>query len=445
MKQESLFSKEMDSGAPLAARVRPQTLAEYVGQEQLLGPGKILREMIEKDQVSSMIFCGPPGVGKTTLAEIIAKQTHSVFITFSAVNSGIKEIRKIMKEAEENRELGQRTILFIDEIHRFNKAQQDAFLPYVERGSIVLIGATTENPSFEINSALLSRTKVFVLKSLTSKDILQVLKNALASPKAFPGLVIAISEKALGEIALFSNGDARVALNTLEMAVINGDKEGKNVTVDPDILQDLIGKKTLLYDKNGEEHYNIISALHKSMRNSDADAAVYWLARMLEGGEDPLYIARRLVRFASEDIGLADTNALNLAINVFQACQFLGMPECDVHLTECVIYLALAPKSNAVYKARNEVKADIKRTLNEPVPLQIRNGVTNLMKDIGYGKGYQYAHHEKDKLTTMETVPESICGHQYYFPTEQGNEGRFKKRLEYIKEWKKTHQPKNEK
>lgn len=445
MKQESLFSKEMDSGAPLAARVRPQTLAEYVGQEQLLGPGKILREMIEKDQVSSMIFCGPPGVGKTTLAEIIAKQTHSVFITFSAVNSGIKEIRKIMKEAEENRELGQRTILFIDEIHRFNKAQQDAFLPYVERGSIVLIGATTENPSFEINSALLSRTKVFVLKSLTSKDILQVLKNALASPKAFPGLVIAISEKALGEIALFSNGDARVALNTLEMAVINGDKEGKNVTVDPDILQDLIGKKTLLYDKNGEEHYNIISALHKSMRNSDADAADYWLARMLEGGEDPLYIARRLVRFASEDIGLADTNALNLAINVFQACQFLGMPECDVHLTECVIYLALAPKSNAVYKARNEVKADIKRTLNEPVPLQIRNGVTNLMKDIGYGKGYQYAHHEKDKLTTMETVPESIRGHQYYFPTEQGNEGRFKKRLEYIKEWKKTHQPKNEK
>lgn len=445
MKQESLFSKEMDSGAPLAARVRPQTLAEYVGQEQLLGPGKILREMIEKDQVSSMIFWGPPGVGKTTLAEIIAKQTHSVFITFSAVNSGIKEIRKIMKEAEENRELGQRTILFIDEIHRFNKAQQDAFLPYVERGSIVLIGATTENPSFEINSALLSRTKVFVLKSLTSKDILQVLKNALASPKAFPGLVIAISEKALGEIALFSNGDARVALNTLEMAVINGDKEGKNVTVDPDILQDLIGKKTLLYDKNGEEHYNIISALHKSMRNSDADAAVYWLARMLEGGEDPLYIARRLVRFASEDIGLADTNALNLAINVFQACQFLGMPECDVHLTECVIYLALATKSNAVYKARNEVKADIKRTLNEPVPLQIRNGVTNLMKDIGYGKGYQYAHHEKDKLTTMETVPESIRGHQYYFPTEQGNEGRFKKRLEYIKEWKKTHQPKNEK
>lgn len=445
MKQESLFSKEMDSGAPLAARVRPQTLAEYVGQEQLLGPGKILREMIEKDQVSSMIFWGPPGVGKTTLAEIIAKQTHSVFITFSAVNSGIKEIRKIMKEAEENRELGQRTILFIDEIHRFNKAQQDAFLPYVEKGSIVLIGATTENPSFEINSALLSRTKVFVLKSLTSKDILQVLKNALASPKAFPGLVIAISEKALGEIALFSNGDARVALNTLEMAVINGDKEGKNVTVDPDILQDLIGKKTLLYDKNGEEHYNIISALHKSMRNSDADAAVYWLARMLEGGEDPLYIARRLVRFASEDIGLADTNALNLAINVFQACQFLGMPECDVHLTECVIYLALAPKSNAVYKARNEVKADIKRTFNEPVPLQIRNGVTNLMKDIGYGKGYQYAHHEKDKLTTMETVPESIRGHQYYFPTEQGNEGRFKKRLEYIKEWKETHQPKNEK
>lgn len=445
MKQESLFSKEMDSGAPLAARVRPQTLAEYVGQEQLLGPGKILREMIEKDQVSSMIFWGPPGVGKTTLAEIIAKQTHSVFITFSAVNSGIKEIRKIMKEAEENRELGQRTILFIDEIHRFNKAQQDAFLPYVEKGSIVLIGATTENPSFEINSALLSRTKVFVLKSLTSKDILQVLKNALASPKAFPGLVIAISEKALGEIALFSNGDARVALNTLEMAVINGDKEGKNVTVDPDILQDLIGKKTLLYDKNGEEHYNIISALHKSMRNSDADAAVYWLARMLEGGEDPLYIARRLVRFASEDIGLADTNALNLAINVFQACQFLGMPECDVHLTECVIYLALAPKSNAVYKARNEVKADIKRTLNEPVPFQIRNGVTNLMKDIGYGKGYQYAHHEKDKLTTMETVPESIRGHQYYFPTEQGNEGRFKKRLEYIKEWKETHQPKNEK
>ena len=438
MKQESLFANS-GQNEPLANRVRPQNLAQFVGQEQLLGPGKILREIIDNDQVSSMIFWGPPGVGKTTLAEIIARQSQASFFNFSAVDSSITKIRKIMKQAEAEHEVGQKTLVFVDEIHRFNKAQQDAFLPYVERGSIILIGATTENPSFEVNSALLSRCKVFVLKPLEVKDIIKLLQNALHNPNGFGKLTVKISKQEIKAIAKFANGDARTALNTLEMAVLNGHKTGNTIAVTMDSLEQLITQKSVLYDKDGEEHYNIISALHKSMRNSDVDAAIYWLSRMLEGGEDPLYIARRLVRFASEDIGLADTNALNVAVNVFQACQFIGMPECDVHLTEAVIYLSLAPKSNAVYKARLAAEEDVKKTIDEPVPLQIRNAPTKLMKDLGYGKGYQLAHYAKDKLTTMKTMPPSLEGHEYYLPTSQGHEDRFKKRLEQIKEWHKEH------
>ena len=438
MKQESLFANS-GQNEPLANRVRPQNLDQFVGQEQLLGPGKILREIIDNDQVSSMIFWGPPGVGKTTLAEIIARQSQASFFNFSAVDSSITKIRKIMKQAEAEHEVGQKTLVFVDEIHRFNKAQQDAFLPYVERGSIILIGATTENPSFEVNSALLSRCKVFVLKPLEVKDIIKLLQNALHNPNGFGKLTVKISEQEIKAIAKFANGDARTALNTLEMAVLNGNKSGNTIAVTMDSLGQLITQKSVLYDKDGEEHYNIISALHKSMRNSDVDAAIYWLSRMLEGGEDPLYIARRLVRFASEDIGLADTNALNVAVNVFQACQFIGMPECDVHLTEAVIYLSLAPKSNAVYKARLAAEEDVKKTIDEPVPLQIRNAPTKLMKDLGYGKGYQLAHYAKDKLTTMKTMPPSLEGHEYYLPTSQGHEDRFKKRLEQIKEWHREH------
>ena len=440
MKQESLFAKA-EQNEPLAARVRPQSLDQFVGQQHLLGPGKILREIIAKDQVSSMIFWGPPGVGKTTLAEIIARQTQAQFWSFSAVDSSISKIKKIMQQAETERELGGQTIVFIDEIHRFNKAQQDAFLPYVEKGSIILIGATTENPSFEINSALLSRCKVFVLKTLKASDIMQLLHNALQNPRAFPQKKINIDKKALKAIAEFASGDARTALNTLEMAVLNGDQQGQVITITHQNLQQLISKKFMNYDKKGEEHYNLISALHKSMRNSDVDAAIYWLARMLEGGEDPLYIARRLIRFASEDIGLADTNALNVAVNVFSACQFIGMPECDVHLVEAVAYLSLAPKSNAIYQARLAAQKDAQKTLNAPIPLQIRNAPTKLMKDLGYGQNYQLAHNHPDKLTTMKTMPPQLQGHQYYFPTEQGHEDRFKKRLEQIKAWHQKYDP----
>lgn len=438
MHQESLFSNQSQN-VPLASRVRPKDLDQFVGQQHLLGEGKILREIIETDQVSSMIFWGPPGVGKTTLAEIIAHQTHSSFLSFSAVDSSISKIKKIMKQAELDREVGQRTMVFVDEIHRFNKAQQDAFLPYVERGSIILIGATTENPSFEINSALLSRCKVFVLHELKQGDIVTLLNNALSNPAGYGNQTIKITKDEIQAIANFADGDARTALNTLEMAVLNGDKQGNETTVTMADLSQLITRKFSLYDKNGEEHYNIISALHKSMRNSDVDAAIYWLSRMLAGGEDPLYIARRLVRFASEDIGLADTNALNVAINVFQACQFLGMPECDVHLVEAVTYLSLVPKSNAIYKARLAAAEDVKQTANDPVPLQIRNAPTKLMKDLGYGEGYELAHNAKDKLTTMKTMPPSVDGHEYYLPTSEGHEKRFKERLNQIKAWHKQN------
>ncbi len=442
MKQESLFAANDFANQPLASRVRPRTLAEFAGQHQLLGQGRVLSDIIESDQIPSMIFWGPPGSGKTTLAEIIARKTEAKFVTFSAVTSGIKDIRNLMKDAEANRDMGGKTIVFVDEIHRFNKAQQDAFLPFVEKGSITLIGATTENPSFEINSALLSRTKVFVLQSLKAADIVQLLKHALVHPDGFPHETVKIDDEALQQIATFANGDARVALNTLEMAVNNSEKHDHVVTVSTDNLHQLMATKSFLYDKNGEEHYNLISALHKSMRNSDADAATYWLSRMMNGGEDPLYIARRLVRFASEDIGLADTNALNVAINVFQACQFLGMPECDVHLTEAVIYLSLAPKSNAMYKAKLKAADDVKHSINEPVPLQLRNAPTSLMADLGYSKGYQYAHEAKDKLTTMQTMPDDLIGHTYYEPTEEGHESRFKQRYEQIKAWEKAHDQK---
>ena len=435
MHQESLF--EQPKQEPLASRMRPQTLDQIVGQQHLLGANQMLRRLIDADRVPSMILWGPPGVGKTTLARVIARHTKSEFISFSAVTSGIKEIKELMAQAQQNAAYGQRTIVFVDEIHRFNKAQQDAFLPYVENGSIVLIGATTENPSFEINSALLSRCRVFVLQPLSTDDLQKMLQRAAQTGFSRP---IQIDDRLLRQVAIFADGDARTALNTLEMLVDNGkvDENGRLTAAD-NLLEQLLGHKTLKYDKKGEQHYNLISALHKSMRNSDVDAAIYWLTRMLDGGEDPLYIARRLVRFASEDIGLADTNALNVAVNVYQACQFLGMPECNVHLTECVIYLATTPKSNAVYEATQKVADDVKNTANEPVPLQIRNGTTKLMQELGYGKDYQYAHDTAAKLTTMETMPENLIGHQYYYPTEQGNEIRFKRRLHQIKQWKNQH------
>lgn len=438
MSEPSLFSSTVPQ--PLAARLRPETLDEYVGQTHLVGKNGILRRLIENDSISSMIFWGPPGVGKTTLAQIIAHTTRSRFIEFSAVTSGIKEIREVMKQADTSSQYGQRTIVFVDEIHRFNKAQQDAFLPFVEKGSIILIGATTENPSFEINSALLSRCKVFVLKALTAEDIQSLLKRALTSPKGFGGQHIVIADDLLAAIAEFANGDARTALSTLEMAVLNGEEVNGTTTVTKEIVEQCTSRKSLLYDKHGEEHYNLISALHKSMRNSDPDAAVYWLARMLESGEDPIYIARRVTRFAAEDVGLADPRALEIAVAAFTACRLIGVPECNVHLTEAVIYMALAPKSNAMEAAYLTARKDALEHLAEPVPLVIRNAPTSLMKDIGYGKGYQYAHDYKDKLTTMQCLPDSLKDKTYYHPTEQGVEGRFKQRLEYIKEWKRKHQ-----
>ena len=438
MEQKSIFENE--NNQPLASRLRPVNLDEFVGQQHLIGEGKILRKLIEEDKITSMIFWGPPGVGKTTLAGIIAHKTNSEFINFSAVTSGIKEIKAVMTQAEQARKLGQKTIVFVDEIHRFNKAQQDAFLPFVEKGSIILIGATTENPSFEVNGALLSRCKVFVLQGLKTEDIMKLLKRAITDERGFGTQNVQINEEHLEIIAKFANGDARNALSTLEMVILNGDvSENGQITVTDNTLEQCISKKSLLYDKNGEEHYNIISALHKSMRNSDPDAAVYWLARMLEAGEDPLYVARRVTRFASEDVGLADPHALEIAVAAYQACHFIGMPECSVHLTQAVVYMSLAPKSNALYIAYETAKRDAIKELAEPVPLVIRNAPTKLMKELDYGKGYLYAHDTEEKLTTMQCLPDSLDGKEYYNPTEQGLEAKYKAKLEQIKNWKKAH------
>ena len=433
--QPTLFDNAVSQ--PLAARLRPHNLEEFCGQKHLLGEGKVLRRLIESDQVSSMIFWGPPGVGKTTLARIIANRTKANFIDFSAVTSGIKEIKQVMEQAEKSRRFGEKTILFVDEIHRFNKAQQDAFLPFVEKGSIILIGATTENPSFEVNGALLSRCKVFVLQALKTEELVGLLTRAVTDERGFGKQKIEISEECLRTIADFANGDARSALSTLEMAVLNGDVTEEKTVVTKETIEQCTSKKSLLYDKSGEEHYNLISALHKSMRNSDPDAAVYWLARMLEAGEDPLYIARRGTRFASEDVGLADPRALELAVAAYQACHLIGMPECTVHLTQAVVYLSLAPKSNALYVAYGRAKKDALTMLAEPVPLVIRNAPTKLMKELEYGKGYQYAHDSEEKLTNMQCLPDSLLGREYYLPTEEGLEGRFKTRLQEIKDWKK--------
>ena len=435
MEQLSLFDDRAAVG-PLASRLRPSGLEEFVGQKHLLGEGKVLRRIIDQDMVCSMIFWGPPGVGKTTLARIIANRTRASFVDFSAVTSGIKEIKEVMAQAERDRHIGLRTLVFVDEIHRFNKAQQDAFLPYVEKGSIILIGATTENPSFEINAALLSRCKVFVLQALQTDDLVMLLHHALTSPLGLGDQRIGITEDMLRMIAQFANGDARTALNTLEMAVLNGEISAEETTVTAEVLEQCISRKSLLYDKNGEEHYNLISALHKSMRNSDPDAALYWLARMLEAGEDPLYVARRLIRFASEDIGMADSQALTLAVSAYQACHFIGMPECSVFLTQAAVYLSLAPKSNALYLAYERAKQDALTQLTEPVPLALRNGVTKLMKDLNYGKGYQYAHDAPDKLTTLQCLPDTLVNRVYYQPTDQGQEAKWKARLEQIKDWK---------
>ena len=437
MRQLSLI-EAMDPAAvqPLASRMRPRDFSEFVGQSHLVGEGRFLRQMIERDQIPSMILWGPPGVGKTTLANVVANLTKAEFVNFSAVTSGIKEIKEIMARAESGRRLGQRTVLFVDEIHRFNKAQQDAFLPFVEQGSIILIGATTENPSFEVNSALLSRCKVFTLKPLTADDIVNLLRRALADERGYGRLGVGAADDVLAKIAVHSNGDARNALGTLENAVSNAEFVDGRPVITADSLAECVGRKALIYDKNGEEHYNLISALHKSMRNSDPDAAVYWLARMLEGGEDPLYIARRCVRFASEDVGLADSNARLLANNVWDACHNLGVPECNVHLTQIVVYLALAPKSNAMEEAYLRAARDAQEMMAEPVPLNIRNAPTRLMKELDYGKGYTYAHDTEEKIARMSCLPESLEGRRYYDPAGLGAEAKLKLRLAAVRDWR---------
>jgi putative ATPase len=437
----SLFAKlEPDDAAslasqPLAERMRPRTLDEFTGQEALLGPGKPLRTQIERDEIGSMILWGPPGCGKTTLARLIARMTHSEFAAFSAVLTGIKEIKDVMAAAEHARRGGRRTIVFIDEVHRFNKAQQDAFLPHVEAGNITLIGATTENPSFEVIAPLLSRTRVYVLQALTTEQIEALLRRALTDRKRGLGNEkIAIDEHALQYISVFSGGDARAAYNTLEASVRAAQPDDSGTrTITKELLAELLQKKFLLYDKSGEEHYNLISALHKSIRNSDPDASLYWLVRMLESGEDPLYIARRLVRMASEDIGLAEPGALAVTIAAMQAADFVGPPEGNLALAQAAVYLSLAPKSNALYLGYGDVTKDLQNTRAEPVPLHLRNAPTGLMKNIGYGKGYAYAHDLEEKVADMACLPESLAGKTYYRPTDQGFEARLRARMEEIR------------
>jgi putative ATPase len=437
----SLFAKlepEENTGAagqPLAERMRPRTLDEFTGQEALLGPGKPLRTQIEHDEIGSMILWGPPGCGKTTLARLIARMTHSEFAAFSAVLTGIKEIKDVMAAAEHARRAGRRTIVFIDEVHRFNKAQQDAFLPHVEAGNITLIGATTENPSFEVIAPLLSRTRVYVLQALTTEQIEALLRRALADPlRGLGNEKIAISEEAIQHIAVFSGGDARAAYNTLEAGARAAQLDASGTrAISKELLAELLQRKFLLYDKSGEEHYNLISALHKSVRNSDPDATLYWLVRMLESGEDPLYIARRLVRMASEDIGLAEPGALAVTIAAMQAADFVGPPEGNLALAQAAVYLSLAPKSNALYTGYGSVTTDLETTRAEPVPLHLRNAPTGLMKNIGYGKGYQYAHDVEDKVADMECLPESLAGKTYYRPTDLGFEARLRQRMEEIR------------
>jgi putative ATPase len=409
-----------DGKRPLADRMRPETLDDFAGQEHILGPGKPLRSQIERDQLTSIILWGPPGVGKTTLARIVARMTKSEFLPFSAVLAGIKEIKSVMADAERLRKLGRRTILFIDEIHRFNKAQQDAFLPYVEKGDIILIGATTENPSFEVNAALLSRSKVYMLRALTNEEIVELLQRAL------PVVGVAASDELLEQIATAANGDARAAYNTLEVAASSGEVTEQSVT-------DALGRKVLLYDKTGEEHYNLISALHKSVRSSDPDAALYWLARMLESGEDRMYIARRVVRMAIEDIGLADPRALEQCIAMQQCVHFLGMPEGDLAIAQAVIYLSVAPKSDAAYRALGTVTEEVQAGRAEPVPMHLRNAPTKAMKAWGYGSGYQHAHQFEDAVNQMECLPESLAGRRWYHPTDRGMEKRINERLEEIR------------
>ena len=441
MREMTLFDtlEEDTFGEPLASRMRPKDLSEFAGQKHLLAEGKLLRNLIEHDRVSSMIFWGPPGVGKTTLARIIAEHTQSEFINFSAVTSGIREIRKVMEEAEMIRASGRKTILFVDEIHRFNKAQQDAFLPYVEKGSIILIGATTENPSFEVNSALLSRCRVFVMHPLEQEELETLLERAVSDPRGYGSYTVEMPEGMLAMIADFAKGDGRTALNTLEIILTNSEEKDGVITVTEDSIRDCITRKSMVYDKGGEEHNQVISSFHESLRNSDPDAALFWLARMLDGGEDPVWIARRITHAAAEDIGLADPNALNVAVNCFEAVRLIGMPECAVHLAEAAVYLCLCPKSNSVFLAYEAARRDAAEHDTDPIPLAIRAAYTKLQKELGYMKEYQYPHDAPEKITNMQCLPDALVGRQYYHPTEQGKEASCKKRYEWIREWHRLH------